>query len=153
MKRPRKLDHLTPILSGWAYLKRHGITAEELEEAWRRSGSTDGYALAKQLDEDTCCSPDAQMVSDLDELHYFIDAELERLVAAWWPTAGITPRLRAGDEMPKHMHSKHCCRNGITVIKVDMKLGRYHIGEEGKRYSIEAVEDVDAHLDEPVEGS
>lgn len=116
-----------------------------INEAWREEGwrYADGYKIARRLDDDYGFDPDADLVSDLDDLSCHGHRKLNEKINEWVKQHDITPPLPAGTLVS---------RSGRTVgFIVDFKLAEaeYLVKKEGgapdlygTRYNYEDVEAV-----------
>ena len=68
------------------------IVAEAYEE-----GYTEGYELAKYLDDNHWMDVDAAMVAALDELCHEVDRYHHNHIKAWMEENNITPKFQPGD--------------------------------------------------------
>lgn len=112
-------------------------TQEEAEQdltAALTAGRSDGYEIAKYLEDRRCYEPDSELVSDLDVASHYLSEAHKTLVKEWVHLNGIRPKFKVGDEVETKQF-------GRCVIGA--------INEETAQYVVQNEEYRKAHPNQP----
>lgn len=98
---------------------------ESLLYAWKNATYTDGYHLAKILDEYCNYDVDSSFVSDLDEMEYNVDRLIKDAREKWIKDNNIQPELEIGTVL-------HHVNNGPGTIvgSCEYYIGYYLVERE-----------------------
>lgn len=116
-KRPRQRDPDTLEAAAARMIegvreKFDGLSDKEitqgLRHAFARSMSFDGYEIARRLEQDSLCDPDAELVEMLDSAYGYVSQAHNEAVKRWVSENNITLLRKVGDRVK--------CRHGVGVI-------------------------------------
>jgi hypothetical protein len=100
---------------------------QQIEQALRdTSMSSDGYELAKELEDSGCWSPDSRLVEVLDHAGYHESEAVDELVAVWLVTNQMQPMHCVGENVQYNSGAGRPVKTYTgTIISIDSARGYY----------------------------
>jgi len=94
------------------------------------SGTRDGYAMARELENHHGWAEERELVDLMDEASYALTNAHKELVAQWVTAYGITPERKIGDSVTTTLHGR---KDQVgTIVKLYETEARYGVRYPGQ---------------------
>ena len=91
-----------------------------------KCNNTDGYYIARELDDEYCIEPDAKLVDFLDGIDSIVYSQYKKLEKQWVIDNDIKPKFNVGDTVKIISTKSNKLVNG-EITKIDTDVAEYYI--------------------------